>query len=211
MATNEADADPAPDADAAAHPAPDVVQAFVDNHRELLAFVQRRVGDRALAEDILQDALVRGLDRAGAIEDSAIGWLYRVLRNAIIDHHRRQAAAARRLDALAAEPPPAAAATAAAAPDDPALHATVCRCVTRLADTLKPEYAAALRRIDVAGVPVKDYAAEAGISASNAGVRVFRAREALRRQVARSCGTCAEHGCLDCTCGQPAPPARPAP
>jgi RNA polymerase sigma factor (sigma-70 family) len=207
MATNEVDADPAPNPDpdpdpapdAAAHPTPDVVRAFVDNHRELLSFVQRRVGDRALAEDILQDALVRGLDRAGAIEDSAIGWLYRVLRNAIIDHHRRQAAAARRQGALAAEP----ALAVAEAPDDPALHDTVCRCVTRLADTLKPEYTAALLAIDVAGVPVKDYAAEAGISASNAGVRVFRARAALRRQVARSCGTCADHGCLDCTCGQP--------
>jgi RNA polymerase sigma-70 factor (ECF subfamily) len=217
MAMNDADptpaagADPAPGTDpaqdAAAHLSPDVVRAFVDNHRELLAFVQRRVGDRALAEDILQDAFVRGLDKAGAIEDSAIGWLYRVLRNAIIDHRRRQAAAARRLDALAAEP----SLEAAGAADDPALHDAVCQCVTRLADTLKPEYAAALRRIDVAGVPVKDYAAEAGISASNAGVRVFRAREALRRQVARSCGTCAEHGCLDCTCGRPAPPVPRAP
>jgi DNA-directed RNA polymerase specialized sigma24 family protein len=66
---------------------------------------------------------------------------------------------------------------------------------------LKPEYADALRRIDVEGVPVKIYADEAGISANNAGVRVFRARDALRKQVARTCGTCAEHGCLDCTCG----------
>jgi RNA polymerase sigma-70 factor (ECF subfamily) len=52
----------------------------------------------------------------------------------------------------------------------------------------------------VDGTAVKDYAAHAGISASNAGVRVFRAREALRKQVARVCGTCAEHGCLDCSC-----------
>ena len=43
-------------------------------------------------------------------------------------------------------------------------------------------------------------ATEAGISSSNAGVRVFRARQALRKQVARACGTCAEHGCLDCHC-----------
>jgi RNA polymerase sigma-70 factor (ECF subfamily) len=65
---------------------------------------------------------------------------------------------------------------------------------------LKPEYADALRRIEVDGVAVKDYADTLGISASNADVRLFRAREALRRQVARACGTCADHGCLDCTC-----------
>lgn len=65
------------------------------------------------------------------------------------------------------------------------------------------EYADALRRIEVEGVSVKDYADRIGISSSNAGVRVLRAREALRKQVVRSCGTCADHGCLDCTCGAP--------
>ena len=79
----------------------------------------------------------------------------------------------------------------------------ICACVARLARTLKPEYARALQRIDVDGVAVKDFAAEAGITAGNAGVRAFRAREALRKQVVASCGTCAEHGCLDCRCGQP--------
>ena len=76
----------------------------------------------------------------------------------------------------------------------------VCKCIAQLTETLKPEYAIALRRVEVEGVSVKDYADEAGISANNAGVRVFRAREALRKQVVRSCGTCATHGCLDCTC-----------
>jgi RNA polymerase sigma factor (sigma-70 family) len=201
--------DPEPEAAPAPDPAPTpaAIEALVANHRELLAFVERRIGDRALAEEILQDAFVRGLENAGDIEENAIGWLYRVLRNAIIDRRRRQAAAARRLDAFAAEQALGTAGepAAGAAGDDPALRDEVCRCVVRLADTLKPEYAAALRRIDVDGVPVKDYAAEAGISAGNAGVRVFRAREALRRRVARACGTCAEHGCLDCTCGGPAP------
>ncbi|HEY5282379.1 MAG TPA: sigma factor-like helix-turn-helix DNA-binding protein [Polyangia bacterium] len=83
----------------------------------------------------------------------------------------------------------------------------VCQCVAQLADTLKPEYADALRRIEVDGIAVKDYADTLGISASNAGVRIFRAREALRRQVARACGTCADHGCLDCTCHATAQPA----
>src|SRR5262249_22797267 len=84
--------------------------------------------------------------------------------------------------------------------DDAELRDVVCRCVSSLAATLKPEYADALAQIDVAGVPVKDYAERSGISANNAGVRVFRAREALRKQVARACRTCATHGCLDCTC-----------
>ena len=170
-----------------------VIDQLVANHREFLAFVERRIGNRALAEEILQDAFVRSLDRGDEIRDSVVGWFYRVLRNAVIDRQRRQAVADRRLDQFAAE-------LESSSDGGEELAGVVCRCVGQLADTLKPEYAEALRRIEVEGVAVKDYADAAGISASNAGVRIFRARDALRKQVARSCGTCADHGCLDCTC-----------
>jgi RNA polymerase sigma factor (sigma-70 family) len=182
-----------------ARPDREVLATLVENHREFLAFVERRVGSRALAEDILQGAFVKNLDRLDTIRESAVGWFYRVLRNAIVDHHRRSAVASKRHEQYAGE-------LGSDAPDDE-LHAVVCACVGKLATTLKPEYAEALERIELDGVSVKDYAAEAGLSASNAGVRVFRAREALRRQVTRACGTCATHGCLDCTCGSPGAPA----
>jgi RNA polymerase sigma-70 factor (ECF subfamily) len=174
---------------------PAAVTRLVANHREFLAFLQSRVGDRALAEDILQDAFVKGIGKLAGLRDdeSAVAWFYRLLRNAVIDHHRRHEVRDRRLAALAAELDPAA--------PDPELRGAVCRCVARLAANLKPEYADALRRIEVDGLAVKDYASEAGITSNNAAVRVFRAREALKQQIVRSCGTCAEHGCLDCTCG----------
>ena len=46
----------------------------------------------------------------------------------------------------------------------------------------------------------KAYAEQKGLSSNNAAVRVFRAREALKKRVIESCGTCAEHGCVNCTC-----------
>lgn len=49
-------------------------------------------------------------------------------------------------------------------------------------------------------VAVKDYAAERGISANNAAVRVHRARKALARELAECCGGCASAGCGDCSC-----------
>jgi RNA polymerase sigma factor (sigma-70 family) len=176
---------------------PEIVGALVANHREFLRFVEQRVASRALAEEILQDAFVKSLDRADEIRESAVGWFYRMLRNAVIDHHRRRATANRRLEALAAE-------LGGEGEPDAEFARVVCACVTRLAAGLKPEYADALRRIDVEGIAVKDYATSAGLTDSNAGVRIFRARAALRREVARSCGTCAEHGCLDCSCGNAA-------
>jgi RNA polymerase sigma-70 factor (ECF subfamily) len=175
-------------------PTAETIAALVANHRTFLSFVEHRVGDRALAEEILQEACVRSVEKLDTVRETATGWFDRVLRNAIIDHHRRRAAAQRRLESYAAER------EVADARDDE-LHGVVCPCVGALAATLKPEYADALHRIDVDGVAVKDYAEQVGISAGNAGVRVFRAREALRKQVARACGTCAAHGCLDCTCG----------
>ena len=176
-------------------PTADIAATLVANHRDFLAFVQKRVGNAAVAEEILQDAFVRSLDKLDSVRDTAIGWFYRVLRNAIIDHHRRNAAAERRNEAYVRD-------EQLANEQDAELQRVVCKCVAQLADTLKPEYATALRRVEVDGVSVKDYADEAGISANNAGVRVFRAREALRKQVARACGTCATHGCLDCSCDQ---------
>lgn len=175
------------------------ITSLVANHREFLAFVQKRVGNAAIAEEILQDAFVRSIEKLDTVRETAVGWFYRVLRNAIIDHHRRTASAERRDEAFAREEQ---------IENDDELHRIACKCVAELADTLKPEYASALRRVEIDGVSVKDYADEAGISANNAGVRIFRAREALRKQVARACGTCATHGCLDCTCnGSGGPPS----
>ena len=173
----------------------DVAAALVANHRQFLGFLERRVGSSAVAEDILQDAFVRGMAKLDTVQndESVVAWFYRILRNSVIDHHRRRATASRGLGAFASE-------LDAHADPEPEVRGAICRCVTELAQTLKPEYAAVLRRVEVDGIAVKDYAAEAGISSGNAAVRIFRAREALRKRVSRSCGTCAEHGCLDCTC-----------
>ena len=174
-----------------------VAGVLVENHRAFLQFLERRVGDRALAEDLLQEAFTRNLDRLADVPDEAlVPWFYRVLRNAAIDRHRRKGAEERALAAFARE-----LAEASQPPED--LHREICACVGRLARTLKPEYAQVLQAVDVEDTPVKAFAEGAGLTSSNAGVRLFRAREALRRQVAASCGTCAEHGCIDCTCGKP--------
>jgi RNA polymerase sigma factor (sigma-70 family) len=176
----------------------DVVALLVEHHRAFRSFLEKRVGRRDVAEDLLQDAFARGLHKLPALasEESAVAWFYRVLRNAVVDHHRRGGASERALSAFARE------LEERVEPDLDTRNA-VCRCVALLSDTLKPEYAEALRRVDVDGISVRELAAEAGITANNAGVRVFRAREALRKRVVRSCGTCAEHGCIDCTCGTP--------
>ncbi len=181
---------------AAAKPDARIVAALVQNHRQFLSFLEKRVGGRSEAEDILQEAYARGLGKLDSIRDDelAVAWFYRLLRNAVIDRARNLGTRAKQLAKFASE------LETTTEPDGEA-RSTVCQCVVTLAATLKPEYGEALRRIELEGASIKEYAAEAGISDNNAAVRAFRARTALRKQLALSCGTCAEHGCFDCTCG----------
>lgn len=171
------------------------IAILLENHRAFLKYLERRVGNRELAEDILQDAFAKITERPekAPSDEGVVPWFYRTLRNAAIDQFRRRGTASRAIEAFARElesqPAP-----------EPEMEAEICACVGRLAGTLKPEYAEALQAIDVQGTPVKAFAEQRGLSASNAGVRVFRAREALKKRVAESCGTCAEHGCRNCTC-----------
>jgi RNA polymerase sigma factor (sigma-70 family) len=174
---------------------PGVLQVLLDNHARFLAFLERRVGSRDVAEDILQEAFVRSLDHTDSLRssESAIAWFYRVLRNSLTDYFRRQDSRGRALEKLAVE-------SESETGLDPELQTVACECILSLLDTLKPEYAGALRRVDLDGVSVRGYSEEAGITAGNAGVRLHRARAALRRQLIRCCGTCVEHGCFDCQC-----------
>lgn len=173
----------------------EVMQQLVANRPLFLRFLIGRLGDEALAQDILQEAFVKGLANPQSLpsDGAATAWFYRVLRNAVIDGARRRKSASIRLTQLAAE--------MQAHDEQPERAAQVCPCVGRLAHTLKPEYAEAVQRIEVEGMSVKEFAVHAGISANNAAVRAFRAREALRAQVVSTCGACAASGCVDCTCG----------
>jgi RNA polymerase sigma-70 factor (ECF subfamily) len=168
---------------------------LVENHRAFLRYLERRVGSRELAEEILQDAFVRVMERPQQVpsDEGVVPWFYRTLRNAAIDRFRRRDSADRAIEAFARE-------LETHATPEPDMEAEICGCIERLAGTLKPEYAEALQAIDVQGTPVKTFAEQHGLSASNAGVRIFRAREALKRRLVDSCGTCAEHGCRDCNC-----------
>ena len=75
------------------------------NRQAFLSFLERRVGDRALAEDILQDAFIKVIARPEQVptDDGAMAWFYRSIRNAAIDRFRRSATASRALEAFARE------------------------------------------------------------------------------------------------------------
>lgn len=177
-------------------PSAEVIEVLVRNRERFLSFLAPSVGGREAAEDVLQAALVKGIQKGASVrgEESVLAWFYRVLRNGIIDHYRRRAVEARSLEALARQ------VGSQAGAFDAELKRSVCECITGLLPTLKPEHAEVLRRVDLEDGSLAATAQEMGITPNNAGVRLHRARAALRKRLKESCGACAQHGCLDCSC-----------
>jgi RNA polymerase sigma factor (sigma-70 family) len=171
------------------------LSTILDHRKQFLGFVQRRVSDSEVAEDILQAAYMRALQHEGEIRrgESVVAWFYRVLRNAVIDYYRRRSSENRALEAWGRE-------LETAVVPSHETHDEVCGCLGGVLDSIKPDYAEVLRAVDLGEQPLQDFARERNISASNAGVRAHRARTALRKQLIRTCGSCAEHACLDCIC-----------
>jgi RNA polymerase sigma-70 factor (ECF subfamily) len=93
-------------------------------------------------------------------DEAVVPWFYRTLRNAAVDQFRRRGTADRAYEAFARE---------LETHETPSteMEAEICQCVSRLASTLKPEYAEALRAIEVVGTPVKAFAEQNGLSASS--------------------------------------------
>ena len=163
------------------------------------AFLVARVGNEAEAEDILQNGLLKALQRAGELDDDAklTAWFYQLLRNAVIDHYRARSSVRRKHDAMG-EMISALGEDIAAAPKG--WETQLCGCLGSVAASLKPQYAELLRRVDLEGESVQAAAKAAGISANNASVVLHRARKELRIKLQAFCGACAEGACLDCDC-----------
>lgn len=174
---------------------PQALSRLVASRQQFLEFLRKRVGSEAIAEDILQTAFVKSLEKGGAVrdEETVVAWFYRLLRNAIIDYYRHRDASERALEALAGE-------VKTQQEPDVAEPDEICRCVSGVMETLKPEYQQALAVVDLQERSLADLAHEANINSNNAAVRIHRARQALRTQVAVACGICATHGCMDCSC-----------
>lgn len=172
---------------------PDLQPLLVQRER-LLGYIRKRVAEPEVAEDILQDSLLKSLRSALEFDadERLVAWFYRVLNNAIIDYYRHRATIAKHLDTATTD--------GAAAELTPADEAALCECFRGLLPSLKPEYAQLIEKLELAKQEPASVADELGIQQNNLKVRRHRARQALRQRLEETCRTCAKHGCLDCTC-----------
>jgi RNA polymerase sigma factor (sigma-70 family) len=175
---------------------PSSINALLEHRQQFLGYVQRRVSNAALAEHILQAAYLRALNQHNHApsEETIVRWFYRVLRNAVIDQYRSNTTENKALELWARE--------LELSTPNPQDEAEVCACLLKVVDQLTPAYKQILQAVELGEQPLTEFAQQHNISAVNAGVRAHRARTALRKQLLRCCGACAEHACIDCTCKQ---------
>ncbi|MGC0379729.1 sigma-70 family RNA polymerase sigma factor [Streptomyces sp. SAI-229] len=168
------------------------LHTLVAQHRSaLVSYAERLLTDRHLAEDIVQEALVRAwfhTDKLRSGEGSARGWLLKVTRNLVIDHTR--SALARRETMVddtgeVAQPDHADAVLARVEAD-------------ALLRSLTPEHREVLVHTYLYGYTVRETAQLLGVPAGTVKSRQHYALHALRRRA----------GVLPS--GEPGPKAAPA-
>lgn len=177
----------------------ETMQRLLENESAFRTFLRRRVGDETMADDLLQQSMIRAVHSHHSVRntESVVTWFYKILRHTLIDYYRSKGAEARRNEAFLQE------LTLSGDDKEPPLDevkSTVCACLNRLLPKLRSNYAKLIRRIDLEGESSTLVAEELKISQSNLTVRLHRARQALRASLEQSCGVCSTHGCLNCTC-----------
>jgi len=178
---------------------PVVMAALVQNRQAFLGFLVRRLKNRADAEDVLQAFSVNVLTRSWGLraetDKGILAWLYAVLRSTLLDHFRKQGRDHHLVSAFEAE---LLSDQTVAGADT--LYDALCKCCVALLPLLRPDQADLIRRIDLEEDDRTAVAAELGITRGAFGVRLHRARLALKNLLLATCISCPEHGFDDCAC-----------
>jgi RNA polymerase sigma-70 factor (ECF subfamily) len=165
---------------------------LLEAREQFLGYLRKRVADPELAEDILQDSLLRAIQAAPDLRDEQrlVPWFYRILQHAIIDTYRRRGTAPQQVPLTESAEPSV----------ESEAETELCVCFRSLVPTLKAEYAELIEAVELGQESPEAAATRLGVTPNNLKVRRHRARQALRRRLEETCRSCAEHGCLDCTC-----------
>lgn len=152
---------------------------------QLLGLALRLARNRADAEDLVQDTLVRALEAWSRFEPgtNCRAWLSRILTNCFITSYRR----GKRRGGSEVRDEVAAALYATSSlprPDDALLGDALGDEVTRALDSLGPEFRKVVELADLAEQPYREVAAALEVPIGTVMSRLFRARQKLRADLA---------------------------
>lgn len=159
-------------------------------HREMLGrFIRKRVrGD--VADDLLQDVLLKAWSNRDRLDDEMklSAWLFRIARNVIADHYRSRGTEGGlgiRFENAEAE---GESEPAEVPEEDIGLaERELANCLGPMIDRLPEPYRDAMRLAEFEGKRRHEIAELQGISLSGAKSRVGRGRERLREMLGRCC------------------------
>lgn len=172
-----------------------VENSILKNLHVFVAFARSRLGDEHLAEDVVQESLIKAIasERQPESDEETTPWFYRILRRSIIDVYRKQGARSRALERFEKEMPET---------PDASDERVLCQCFRRLLPMIPEQYRDLLEEVDLKGNDIGEVAAKLGVTRNNLTVRLHRARKHLRDALSQNCRACSTHGCLDCTCDE---------
>jgi RNA polymerase sigma-70 factor (ECF subfamily) len=160
-----------------------------DVHANLRTFIGRRVRNRADADDLVQQVLLRLVAGLDSLRDTdrVYAWVYRTARNAIVDHYRspvtrREVASGEAVEIATALP-----AVDAESEDEGTALRELAACLAPMLARLPAAQQTALRLTELEGRAQAEAARLEGISLSGMKSRVQRGRRQLRAALDACC------------------------
>lgn len=151
----------------------------------LRRYLQRLVGNRATADDLLQDTLLKIARALPEFEgrSSVKTWAFTIATRVATDHFRRPHSRARMVEIDETAP----AHVVDAEIDQRLVIDEMSSCVREVIDSLPEDYRTALVLHDLEGQTAAQVAEIAGCSIANAKIRIHRARRRLKQALGEEC------------------------
>ena len=151
--------------------------AWREHRGELAGYLVHRLADPAVAEDLLQEVFVKAMRQGERFcgLDNPRAWLFQVARNVLADHLRLAKASVPLPEDLPADEPEI-------APVD-----ALAECLEQVLSELPEADRDVLRRCDLEGMKLQDYADTHGLGLPAVKSRIQRARTRMRDAMTRTC------------------------
>ncbi|MES2762339.1 MAG: RNA polymerase sigma factor SigZ [Bacteroidota bacterium] len=167
-------------------------------HSELFNFINKRVKDRDVSKDILQDVFIKIHLKLKTLndKDKLASWVYQITRNSILDHFKKQKLQVSLPESLIE------------LKEEKVFNEELANCLKPMIEQLPDNYKEAILQTEIGTLSQKEYAEKLGISYSGAKSRIQRARQQLHSLFNECCsiesdkyGNIMEHICKkDCGC-----------
>ena len=148
-------------------------------HKQLRSFIQKRVSDPSVADDILQEVFIKIHTRIDSLQEhrKIKAWLYQITRNTIIDYYRKSTPMEDTQNLIAELEDE----------NDPSALADIQSCIVPMIKSLPEDYRDALLLTELNGLSQKELAEKLKISYSAAKSRVQRGRNLLKEALTKCC------------------------